>query len=400
MGGIPTAEMPLAQLYRKRAIDRENQRYHRQKNKNRLADLEAQVKTANEKLATAEELIAQLIKERDAPREAPEATDTSSFPPRPSWGIADLTPQELTPDSHHPSSPTPEPEPEVPAEDDQALSSWSVQGLLPPSSAPALHDPIVFPYDLAHDLAHETQVPDIHPTDSEEFAPAREEANRMRARSSVWTHLPKHCSALSPLGRITLSLIAQRPADLTTSELSNSHFPSVNSLLNPSFADHDRPIASTIARHLASVVRVATLPEKLALLYMNALLVRWQIIPTEANYLAIPEFLRPTLLQIVVPHPPDIDNMVWPEGRNRMITQMDHTDCPRYARLSTAAISINWPHGLNSMIEGDSDRDYVMRPAFIEHIRNLDNWNTGQAVVDAYPFLKGAVKVGPPADGP
>lgn len=29
MGGIPTSEMPLAQLYRKRAIDRENQRYHR-----------------------------------------------------------------------------------------------------------------------------------------------------------------------------------------------------------------------------------------------------------------------------------------------------------------------------------------------------------------------------------
>lgn len=70
------------------------------------------------------------------------------------------------------------------------------------------------------------------------------------------------------MGRITLDLIAQRdryhPADLKTSELTNTHFPSVNSLLNPSFADLDRPVASTIARHLASVVRVATLPEKLA----------------------------------------------------------------------------------------------------------------------------------------
>jgi hypothetical protein len=82
-----------------------------------------------------------------------------------------------------------------------------------------------------------------------------------------------------------------------------------------------------------------------------------------------------------------------------MIALMDHTDCPRYARLSTSTLSINWPHGLNSMIEGDSDRDYIMRPAFIEHVRNLDNWTTGQAVVDAYPFLKGAVKVGPPPGG-
>jgi hypothetical protein len=66
------------------------------------------------------------------------------------------------------------------------------------------------------------------------------------------------------MGRIILDLIAQRPADLKTSELTNSQFPSVNSLLNPSYVDHDRPVASTIARHLASVVRIATLPEKLA----------------------------------------------------------------------------------------------------------------------------------------
>lgn len=48
------ANLSMERLYRKRAIDRENQRVLRQKNKARLAELEAEVRGLTERLAQAE----------------------------------------------------------------------------------------------------------------------------------------------------------------------------------------------------------------------------------------------------------------------------------------------------------------------------------------------------------
>jgi hypothetical protein len=48
------ANLSMERLYRKRAIDRENQRVLRQKNKARLAELEAEVRALTERLAQAE----------------------------------------------------------------------------------------------------------------------------------------------------------------------------------------------------------------------------------------------------------------------------------------------------------------------------------------------------------
>lgn len=55
-----------------------------------------------------------------------------------------------------------------------------------------------------------------------------------------------------------------RDAAKNAAEFSNRNFPSINSLVNPSITESDTPVASTVAKHLTGIVRVYTLPEKIA----------------------------------------------------------------------------------------------------------------------------------------
>lgn len=72
---------------------------------------------------------------------------------------------------------------------------------------------------------------------------------------------------------------------------------------------------------------------------------------------------------------------------------MDYTQYPQFATIITRTFSINWPHGLNGIIEGHANEGYKLREAFMSHVDNIDNWSVGQELVDMFPFLEGAVNV-------
>ena len=153
----------------------------------------------------------------------------------------------------------------------------------------------------------------------------------------LWQQLPCYCAKTCNADGWMMDLIESRrtarDAATNVAEFASRDFPSINSLVNPSSgADADVHVSSVVARHLTNIVRVHTLPEKIAvrdcglqssyrpgrrltakaqLLYVISQLLRWQIMPSEATYACIPGFARPTLPQIAVPHPCWVGTIGW-----------------------------------------------------------------------------------------
>lgn len=121
--------------------------------------------------------------------------------------------------------------------------------------------PAVPPADPGIDEQHHIYTP-------ADFHDARAKSTKVRDGVHIWEMLPKHSPPHCPMDALVYSLIERRKKqaspDVGAAEFSNANFPSVSALLNPVLYEEDKPVASTIARHVASVLRVYTTPEKTA----------------------------------------------------------------------------------------------------------------------------------------
>lgn len=233
------------------------------------------------------------------------------------------------------------------------------------------------------------------PTSSDIFTTGRLNANKARNESPIWAITPTYCSPTNGMDALVIDLLVKQRENNNATEFSKVDFPSVSSLLNPVLHEPDQPVASTIARHVASVIRVHTVPEKIALLYAICISLRWNICPTPENYDAIPEFLRPTGTELIVQHPVWVGTIGWPKARERIIRHMDFTQYPEFARLITSSFSINWRHGLVGILKQSPDQGYTLTEDFVQHVRCGENWTVGISLVEAFPFLQGAVNIKP-----
>ncbi|KAH8660231.1 hypothetical protein BX600DRAFT_467431 [Xylariales sp. PMI_506] len=431
------SEMSLEKLYRKRALDRQNQRELRHKKKARMLELEEQVEELKRRLADSE-----------SQRQHLEASklDTSMKIDRVVSILATIGQSGdhlgLAGHSHY--------TPDLPAGTHSTVSAsdeitsallsesgneFAFQDLPAPWNSLSS---VVLPIDSAdlfgfNDFSVEMSilsstcelaVPGQPTTENEtwssppqfsgetsgppnmkrvlkehthpEFHEPRIKMNMIRDATPIWSIVPRFTDATCNMDHLIMDLIHESRQESDRSKRTkefSSNFPSVESLLNPVLYNPEKPVASTIASHVAKVTKGFSIPEKIAMVYMISILIRWYIRPTEENYDAIPEFLRPTTSQLLIQHPAWIDTVGWPGVRERLIRYMDFKTFPKYASLLNLSFSINWPHNLSGILEKHSNEGFVVTQDFIRHIRDINNWTVGQALIDAYPFLKGAVNV-------
>ncbi|KIW03533.1 uncharacterized protein PV09_05294 [Verruconis gallopava] len=205
----------------------------------------------------------------------------------------------------------------------------------------------------------------------------------------VWQALPKHTPPTSPtcaLDIVMTNLIQNRRAYEASGgndqEFRKRAFPSIQSLLNPTYDAVKAPVTSTIVNNIIHVMTVPTLPEQIAILYVMSSVVRWQISPTEANYDKMPEWLRPTPSQLFTPHPPWIDMFIWPKARERLCRQEKyHSKHGLMSKLCNESLSINWPHQPSDMILQVGD-DTILNPIFERHIKKIENWTVSASVLE------------------
>ncbi|KAG9641429.1 hypothetical protein KCV03_g10389, partial [Aureobasidium melanogenum] len=105
--------------------------------------------------------------------------------------------------------------------------------------------------------------------------------------------------------------------------------PDVEALMSES-AFQRTSLLSQWTASLANSFGTPSLPCRMAVMWLQWLLMRWFVHPMPATYLAIPDWYRPTPYQMFVPHPIYVDFHIWPRLRDAIIQRVDLHRQPLY----------------------------------------------------------------------
>ncbi|KAI3398773.1 hypothetical protein diail_8640 [Diaporthe ilicicola] len=205
----------------------------------------------------------------------------------------------------------------------------------------------------------------------------------------------KNCPPTCPLDSLLLDFLherRQRAAEgLPTQEIIGPRYPSISSLLNPMKDSH--PLSKVFIDILQTFPDISMLPERVAVLYVMFLLMRWQIHPSQENYERLPEFMRPLPGQLYTPHPAWLDSLPFPAMRERLITDYAPPEVFPFEHFFipfTTTVSLNWPYeDTDTLLQSPESDELMINPVFERHLRRRENWTLGEAFARAFPALEG-----------
>ncbi len=211
------------------------------------------------------------------------------------------------------------------------------------------------------------------------------------------TLVPRNCAPTCPLDSLLLDFLAerrQRAAEgLSQSEILGPRYPSVSSLLNPSISVYSHPLSKVFTDILARFPDLHTLPERVGVLYAMFLLMRWQVAPTQENYLRLPPWFRPVRSQTEREHPAWYDHIPFPDMRDRLVRDYEPGSFPfdNFFIPFTSTLSVNWPYeDAYVLLASPTGDELMINPVFEQHLGVLENWTLGPAFERAFPALQGS----------
>ncbi|KAJ5668455.1 uncharacterized protein N7477_007025 [Penicillium maclennaniae] len=212
--------------------------------------------------------------------------------------------------------------------------------------------------------------------------------------SGIASVLPKHLPATCPLDQILLDFIASRRTLVAKGVAVNEAVgPSqlcLQKILYPQAAAGSHAISQVLAE-LLSIFPDVALPEKLGFMFVMFQTIKWQILPTDANYEDIPRWLRPTALQITVPHAAWIDNIPWPRVRDILIEKPEEYPFTVFSKLYSNYVRVNWPYDPMDAASPRGDV-IVLNPIFEKHVRRSDNWTVSGQFKEYLPEMAAAIR--------
>ncbi|UKZ81987.1 hypothetical protein TrVFT333_009768 [Trichoderma virens FT-333] len=216
----------------------------------------------------------------------------------------------------------------------------------------------------------------------------------------------RNCSPTCPLDALLLDFLSERQQRAAEGyqphEVSGPRYPSVSSLLNPENSKYSHPVSRVFTDILTKFPEVSGLPEKVSILYVMFLFMRWQIYPTKENLDRLPEWIRPLPCQYEIPHAAWMDFMPYPAMRERVIKaenpELFYFD--NFFLPFTSTFTVSWPYEEAHTLLRNPDSDEIMiNPVFESHMRNLDNWKLGKLFAESFPMLADTCQFWPEADG-
>lgn len=237
----------------------------------------------------------------------------------------------------------------------------------------------------------------------------------------------KNCPPTCPLDSLLLDFLHerhQRAAEgLSPQEIIGPRYPSVSSLLNPAVSRFSHPLSKVFTDILQTFPDISSLPERVAVLYIMFLIMRWQISPTRENYDRLPEWATPRPSQLFTPHPAWMDHLPFPRMREKLVrdyygapaaTSGSSSSPPGSAAAAAAAaggqdqhnpagdnfpfenffipytttLCLNWPYeDIDVLLQSPDTEELMVNPVFERHLRRLENWTLGDAFAKAFPGL-------------
>lgn len=264
-------------------------------------------------------------------------------------------------------------------------------------------------HDSANSYSHHTQQQQQHQQQrSERSSPTRRRSGSASSHAN-YAPSPTHDQvqghnapirngpATCPLDSLLLDFLHERQqqaADgVDTPKLVGPAYPSVSSLLNPARGSTSHPLSKVFTDILATFPDLSTLPEKVAVLYIMFLVMRWQIAPTQENYDRLPDWMTPRPSQLFTAHPAWIDHLPFPKMRDRLVRSYNPRDYlfDNFFIPFTTTLCLNWPYEPTDTLlsVNGEDGELVINPVFERHLRRLENWSLGSAFAGAFPGLEG-----------
>ncbi|KAK4226437.1 AP-1-like transcription factor [Podospora fimiseda] len=254
---------------------------------------------------------------------------------------------------------------------------------------------------------------------------------------------PQNTPPTCPLDSILLDFLSERRQRFTDGQLSPSEiigpkYPSVSSLLNPSISIYSHPLSKVFTDILARFPLLSGLPERVAVLYLMFLLMRWQVSPTRENYERMPVWFRPLRIQTERKHPAWLDHIPFPGMRERVIELYFSGESEggfpfeNFFIPFTGTLSVNWGYEDTDCLlrmprrrerdegeeedeeedeeeedndDDDNERergrseseedegDLMINPVFERHLGRLENWTLGEEFERAFPCLVGTFRL-------
>lgn len=222
-----------------------------------------------------------------------------------------------------------------------------------------------------------------------------------------WSIPIKNCEPTCPLDSLLLDFLGerrQRAAEgLSAQEVVGPRYPSVSSLLNPAHSAYSHPLSKVFTDILSTFPDISNLPERVAVLYIMFLIMRWQISPTQENYERLPEWVRPRNSQLYSAHPAWIDHLPWPVMRDKLAREYNSTLYlfDNFFVPFTRTLRLSWPYeDTDTLLQSPDTEELMINPVFERHIRNLDNWTLGEPFAQAFPSLRDTCKIDSSTTGP
>ncbi|OCT48154.1 hypothetical protein CLCR_03943 [Cladophialophora carrionii] len=119
-------------------------------------------------------------------------------------------------------------------------------------------------------------------------------------------------------------------------------------------------------------------------------MMRWHLVPTQENYQRIPDMMKPTPTQCMIPHIGAIETIPLPPVRDAAINKLRDWLTP----LIEAEWSVNWPHSVEMAVERDSlTGATVLTQRFHEHVTRYDNWSVAGRFLLSFPEVAGQIRL-------
>jgi hypothetical protein len=204
----------------------------------------------------------------------------------------------------------------------------------------------------------------------------------------------KHLDPTCPLDNVLLDFLRERRQraleGVLTQDLVGPRYPSVSSLLNHANSAYSHPLSKVFTDILVAFPAIYRLPEKVAVLYVMFMVMRWQIDPSEENYELTPELARPLPVQSEIPHPAWVDHVPFPAMREKLVREWSPTKYPleEYFVPYSMTLSINWPYEESDALLKTESGEVVINPVFIRHLCMAENWTLGDAFDKTFPSLR------------
>lgn len=175
-------------------------------------------------------------------------------------------------------------------------------------------------------------------------------------------------------------------------------YPSISSLLNPESSVYSHPLSRVFTDILAKFPDISGLPERVAVLYIMFLIMRWQVSPTRENYERLPPWARPLQCQLYTPHPAWLDHLPFPRMREKLVQVCNQPEYhfDNFFIPYTTTLTLSWPyHDTDTLLQSPNSGELMINPVFERHLRNLDNWKLGEVFGRQLPALADTCNISP-----